>query len=111
MGPGSSAAFKANTLDKEIMNDSPKVEQDIGKERAVETGGSAFPRDRLDWSNLQSDRPEMRAEQAGMTLRDYFAAKALQGICASSPGAAWTNDRLAAEAYDLANAMLKARQA
>jgi hypothetical protein len=46
----------------------------------------------------------------GMALRDYFAAKAMQGICASGPSLEWSNDRLAAEAYDLADAMLKARE-
>jgi len=47
----------------------------------------------------------------GMTLRDYFAAKAMQGLCASPAGMEWANSRLAAEAYDLADAMLKARKA
>jgi hypothetical protein len=47
----------------------------------------------------------------GMTLRDYFAAKAMQGFCASPTGMEWANSRLAAEAYDLADAMLKARDA
>jgi hypothetical protein len=46
-----------------------------------------------------------------MTLRDYFAAKAMQGICASGPSHEWSNSRLSAEAYDLADAMLKAREA
>ena len=49
--------------------------------------------------------------QNGMTLRDYFAAKAMQGICASGTSLEWSSDRLAAEAYDLADAMLKAREA
>lgn len=43
-------------------------------------------------------------------LRDYFAAKALQGICSSGPGGSWTDDMLACEAYRLADAMLKARE-
>jgi hypothetical protein len=47
----------------------------------------------------------------GMTLRDYMAAHAMQGICASKPSLEWSSDRLAAEAYDLADAMLKAREA
>lgn len=47
----------------------------------------------------------------GMELRDYMAAKALQGFCASPTGMEWANNRLAAEAYDLADAMLKAREA
>jgi len=46
----------------------------------------------------------------GMTLRDYFAAKAMQGICASGPTTEWSNSRLAAEAYDLADAMMEARE-
>jgi hypothetical protein len=46
----------------------------------------------------------------GMTLRDYFAAKAIQGICASGPALEWSNDRLAAEAYAMADKMLAARE-
>ena len=62
----------------------------------------AFPHD---------DRAEYN-ERAGMTLRDYFAAKALQGICASENHL----DRIgsfanaAVTAYELADAMLKARE-
>ena len=52
---------------------------------------------------------EYEIDQNGMTLRDYFAAKALQGICSSKPGNLMTCARIAAEAYHLANAMLKAR--
>jgi hypothetical protein len=46
----------------------------------------------------------------GLTMRDYFAAKVMQGICASDPISAMTNERIAAESYDLADAMLKARE-
>jgi len=46
----------------------------------------------------------------GMTLRDWFAGLTLQGICASGPGREWNNARLAKEAYQLADAMLKARE-
>lgn len=45
----------------------------------------------------------------GITLRDYFAAAALQGICASKPSAVYTDDLLAKESYSLADAMLKVR--
>jgi hypothetical protein len=69
------------------------------------TGGPAFPSAQLDTTTLTYKYVE------GMTLRDYFAAKAMQGICASGPTNEWSNSRLAAEAYDLANAMLKAREA
>jgi hypothetical protein len=71
------------------------------------TGGPAFPANEERFSNgtlKQLGTP-------GMTLRDYFAAKAMQGICASGPTNEWSNSRLAAEAYDLADAMLKAREA
>jgi hypothetical protein len=66
------------------------------------TGGTAFPVsintiNGVHWSK-------------GMTLRDYFAAKAMQGICASGPTIEWSNKRLAEEAYDLADAMLEARE-
>jgi hypothetical protein len=49
-------------------------------------------------------------EQEGMTLRDYFAAKALQGFCGqygnADPGA---QIAIAARCYALADAMLSAR--
>jgi len=48
----------------------------------------------------------------GMTLRDYFAAKALEGICASQQTKLFTDqDHLARGAYLLADAMMKAREA
>lgn len=53
------------------------------------------------------------APQDGMTLRDYFAAKALQGLLAQSGGSAFRSDRDdgAKYAYEMADAMLKAREA
>lgn len=47
-------------------------------------------------------------DEKGMTLRDYFAAKALQGIMAD-PGAEGTWNDIAQRSYNLADAMLKAR--
>jgi hypothetical protein len=49
--------------------------------------------------------------EGGMTLRDYFAAKAMQGELASqSPENEYTNlDALAVLSYRTADAMLKAR--
>lgn len=48
----------------------------------------------------------------GMTLRDYFAAKALQGMMANSN---WGQDvdwsDLASDSYDIADQMIKARAA
>ena len=45
----------------------------------------------------------------GMTLRDYFAGKALNGICASGPAKQFTDSIIAKEAYGIADAMLLAR--
>jgi hypothetical protein len=50
----------------------------------------------------------------GMTLRDYFAAKAMQGLIAASGDAEGTVDykeaAVAKCAYMMADAMLKARE-
>lgn len=55
--------------------------------------------------------PSERESQTGMSLRDYFAAKALAGIL-SKEGS--TADRafggFAEYAYEMADAMLKARE-
>ena len=48
--------------------------------------------------------------EEGMTLRDYFAAKAMQGFMADSFLQAEV-DEFAARAYEMADAMLKARVA
>ena len=50
--------------------------------------------------------------QDGMTLRDYFAAKAMQGIHSGTltPRIVWAQDEVAETAYNMANAMLKARE-
>ena len=49
----------------------------------------------------------------GMTLRDYFASKAMQGILTATltPNTVWSQDEAAETAYNVADAMLKARQA
>lgn len=62
-------------------------------------GGQAFPCDhRPNWMH------------PGMTLRDYFAAKAMQGLMASSKMSDdCTPTDVALDAYDVADAMLKAR--
>jgi hypothetical protein len=48
----------------------------------------------------------------GMALRDYFAAKAMQGMLAACTGWSDANqDRLASTSYRMADEMLKAREA
>lgn len=63
--------------------------------------------------SLEKDAATVRATQ-GMTLRDYFAAKAMQGYLASfdphgDPVEFAT--KIAEDAYTLADTMLKAREA
>lgn len=74
-----------------------------------ETGGPAFP-----------VHPDMVAQlncipsqsDAGMTLRDYFAAKAMQGYFERLRATQYVpHDQIAEDAYRMADAMLKARQA
>jgi hypothetical protein len=65
------------------------------------TGGPAYP--------APITKP-LENYYPGMTLRDYFAAKALQGMLAENGGGALRNDKLAAYAYNLADEMLKARE-
>ena len=48
--------------------------------------------------------------QDGMTLRDYFAAKALQGLLANSEtNRSWSVNENANYSYQQADAMIKAR--
>ena len=50
-----------------------------------------------------------RTDELGMTMRDYFAAKAMQGFMGSS----WNNktfESISTKAYQIADAMLKARE-
>jgi hypothetical protein len=65
------------------------------------TGGPAFPLIAQSYSDVRD---------SGMTLRDYFAAKAMQSFT-TTDRMLWSNERMAAEAYDVADAMLKAREA
>jgi hypothetical protein len=67
------------------------------------TGGPAFPTD-----NAHQNGPSTFHFE-GMTLRDYFAAKAMQGLI-DKYGFSATDERLAADSYEMADAMLKARE-
>jgi hypothetical protein len=46
----------------------------------------------------------------GMTLRDYFAAKAMQGLLAADTGFAMYSAQIAEFAYKQADAMMNARE-
>ncbi len=49
-------------------------------------------------------------ENNGMDLRDYFAAKAMQGIVDSSVEAGLETTQIADSAYRIADAMMEARK-
>jgi hypothetical protein len=49
-------------------------------------------------------------EQEGLTLRDYFAAAALQGFCANPEIRAPSMEVLVLMVYDAADEMLKQRE-
>lgn len=65
------------------------------------TGGPAFPTPRYERGDMYS---------LGMTLRDYFAAKAMQGMLACPVQPQSGADMYASDAYFVADAMLKARE-
>jgi hypothetical protein len=46
----------------------------------------------------------------GMELRDYFAAKAMQGLLATVKGEEWDYDDVSFLSYGMADEMMKARE-
>lgn len=71
-------------------------------------GGSAFPQpDYMDEGSTALQR------ECGMSLRDYFAAKAMQGMLSANGDSngflEYEEETVAANSYKLADAMLKAR--
>jgi hypothetical protein len=70
-------------------------------DQPINDGGPAFPMGYHPGGN--------RADQFGMTIRDYFAVAALQGLLADGGGPTWDVD--AQCAYALADAMIRAREA
>ena len=71
-----------------------------------DTGGPAFP-----------IVGQWGVTSQGLTIRDYFAAKAMQGfamgdiLCKEASTAPEWFENIAEAAYDVADAMLKAREA
>jgi len=64
------------------------------------TGGPAFPANHFD----------LAKSEHGMTQRDYFAAKAMQGLLAHPRHSQGSDEHMfARDAYKLADAMLKER--
>ena len=74
------------------------------------TGGPAFPTE--EWINSYDPSAVNPIRHQGMTLRDYFAASFISsGTVFKQVSSGSTPNEVAAQAYALADAMLKARQA
>ena len=73
----------------------------------MNTGGPAFPTDYFYDHDTQHERLPM----SGMTLRDYFAAKAMQAFLTREEKLSENLMMYAGAAYDVADAMLEAREA
>lgn len=71
----------------------------------INDGGPAFPRAAGDYTGTRHGNHA----QTGLSLRDYFAAKALQGLV-SFGSAQMRADEAADFAYRMADAMLAARE-
>ena len=70
------------------------------------------PRNEFAFPHLEADRLKWWGH--GMTLRDYFAAKAMQGMLTNQPLRAdimLDGDSLAQSSYQIADAMMKVRDA
>jgi hypothetical protein len=65
------------------------------------TGGPAFPVTSDNYANPNSE---------GMTLRDYFAAQAMQGLLSTVKDEEWQYDDVAVIAYGMADAMMEVRK-
>lgn len=82
---------------------------------ATNTGGPAFPKTGA--FNQDTDARFDSANQDGMTLRDYFAAKAMPAVyadyCAAARTFGFDEDwkmGVALDAYEMADAMIAARE-
>ena len=61
---------------------------------------------------ITDDKGKIIGGSNGMLLRDYMAARAIEGASVSAiSNIRYNHDLLAADAYALADAMLKAREA
>lgn len=71
--------------------------------KEINDGGAAFPQAKIDRSSVYP----FYEQDGGISMRDYFAAKAMQGMLTSHD--ACDPDAIADRAYVIADAMIKAR--
>ena len=69
------------------------------------SGGPAFPINAIDWRDIPNH------PAPGMSLRDWFAGQALNHPCSQCDDSAERPAKAAEWAYELADAMLAAREA
>lgn len=79
------------------------------------TGGSAFPRPYSQFAlNDHDDIRQSMWDQEGMSMRDWFAGMALQGLMAENATLPYQDRRsfmaMAFEAYQMADAMIAERR-
>lgn len=65
------------------------------------TGGPAFP---------QQFQGTTEPSLSGLSIRDYFAAKAMQALISRPESENWTIEEIAIDAYSYADEMLKERE-
>jgi len=103
-----------------VSNTTPSITPKTEQREAVDNGGYAFPTSIAACPNANGDivvHDSAERAEPGMSLRDYFAAKAMQGAMARG-GPVWSDetDRRKAYAnfadrmYAMADAMLRARK-
>lgn len=78
-----------------------------------ETGGQAFPKQQWEYDGQNN---VLQYQEDGMTLRDYFAAKAFQAVIGSLNGPVIAEEckgdfkMYAKSAYKMADALLRVRR-
>lgn len=77
--------------------------------KKIEDGGPAFP------LNEKHDDGSHYLSHPGLSLRDWFAGRAMQGQLSgfwqNEEPHGWSDEEIAAEAYRIADAMIAARKA
>ena len=78
----------------------------------INDGGPAFPHKPRVWNEeAECFGDDIFSCGHGMTIRDYFAAKAMQGCVSSYPnGLSGDPEDIATDSYSIADAMIEARK-
>lgn len=74
----------------------------------IEDGGPAFPQPLCDTGTRSGIVTANEVDAGGMSLRDFYAGQAMLMKFGAS-GSAMSKDQMAVECWDMADAMLRAR--